>query len=263
MSTTRPTPIESSNVDLQDSSQQSQTNVGHTPHPSYHGDYYQLDVGKGDGERHTLEGINNAYLIDDEQLEVYEFLISPRYGQLSPIIVTEFFNFGLESFNDLYTVLGEFDATEAITFLDIHFGLDAYNIHCNDFIHILSIGAALDHQKASSSQPSPSEHWRYLQRFAMRSTSAKRKQLAIAFDQMIRNPMTWLRSNSYTGPISETRPTVHNRFEDIAPADDVIPEHISSIKTNSPFTSTRGQMNVHAQEHHIQGGINTSGANLN
>ena len=255
MSTNQPTPIESSNVDLQDSSQQSQTNVGHTPHTSYHGEYYQLDVGTSDGERHTLEGANNAYLIDDEQLEIYQFLISPRYGQLSPIIVTEFFNFGLESFNDLYAVFGEFDATEAITFLDIHFGLDDFNICSKDLIRILSIGAVLDHQQASRSQPDPSTIWRSLQRFAMRASSAKRKQLAMAFDQMICNPLTWLRSDSYTGPILETRPTIHDHFEDIAPADDVIPEHISSIKTDSPLTSTRGQANVHAQEHHIQGGL--------
>ena len=93
-------------------------------------------------------------------------------------------------FNNFYGVFGEYNAADAIAMLDLYFGLDSYNCYYRDFVHLMSIGAALDHQRASGSKPDPRTNSGLLHKFALWSESGKHKQLAFAYNNMIRDPMT-------------------------------------------------------------------------
>ena len=60
--------------------------------------------------------------------------------------------------------------------------------------------------------------------------------------------------DSYMAPLSETKPTIHDRFEHMVLSDDVILEHILSIKTNSPVEQARASCerpNMPSQDQHI------------
>ena len=109
------------------------------------------------------------------------------------------FQFGLETFEDFYTMFGGYDADEAVTFL---FKLDHFNTYHRDLVRLMCIGAALDHQQASGSEPNPATIWNSLHEFAVNLASSKKKQFATAYNNMIQDPITWKHADSYTGPTS-------------------------------------------------------------
>ena len=136
---------------------------------------------------YKLYGQHNIFIINEVQYKIYNFLTSKRFGKLSHEVVTKLFHFCLDTLPDLYGILGDFAANKAITFLDVHFGLDNYNEYINDLIRLLSLSLALDHQRATNEQTRPDKIWGHIKQTAQRTSSDCRKQLAMAYDQMIRD----------------------------------------------------------------------------